>query len=114
MEELLTHWQVGGLIVGLGTFLIIGIFHPLVIKGYYYFGLRCRPWFAVGAIAFCIWSMLCDSFIGSTLLGVTGFSCIWSIKEVNEQVQRVKKGWFPEGPAQKRSKKVEGTGTSRS
>ena len=29
-----------GLIIGVATFLIIGLFHPLVIKGEYYFGTR--------------------------------------------------------------------------
>ena len=33
-----------GIIIGLGTFLIIGIFHPIVIKAEYYFGKRC--WWA--------------------------------------------------------------------
>ena len=30
-----------GILIGLATFLIIGLFHPLVIKGEYYFGTRC-------------------------------------------------------------------------
>ena len=30
-----------GLAVGLATFLIIGVFHPIVIKSEYYFGVRC-------------------------------------------------------------------------
>ena len=38
------------------------------------------------------------SVIGSSLLGVTAFSCFWSIKEVNEQVERVRKGRFPANP----------------
>ena len=29
-----------GLIIGVATFFIIGLFHPLVIKGEYYFGTR--------------------------------------------------------------------------
>ena len=29
-----------GILIGLATFLIIGLFHPLVIKGEYYFGTR--------------------------------------------------------------------------
>ena len=33
-----------GILIGLATFLIIGLFHPLVIKGEYYFGTRC--WWA--------------------------------------------------------------------
>ena len=30
-----------GIVIGLGTFLIIGMFHPIVIKAEYYFGKRC-------------------------------------------------------------------------
>ena len=33
------YWQ--GLIIGIFTFLIIGLFHPIVIKCEYYFGTRC-------------------------------------------------------------------------
>ena len=29
-----------GLLIGIATFLSIGLFHPLVIKGEYYFGTR--------------------------------------------------------------------------
>ena len=32
--------QFYGLIIGAATFLIIGLFHPLVIKGEYYFGVK--------------------------------------------------------------------------
>ena len=31
----------------------------------------------------------------SVLLGVTGFSCFWSVKELFDQRERVRKGWFP-------------------
>lgn len=32
-----------GIILGLATFLLIGVFHPIVIKSEYYFGVKC--WF---------------------------------------------------------------------
>ena len=91
----------GGLAVGLATFLIIGLFHPLVIKGYYYFGLKCRWWFAVAGVLFCVVSLVLGDMLWSTLFGVTAFSCFWSVKEVGEQRQRVLKGWFPAGPGHK-------------
>lgn len=87
-----------GLIVGLCSFLIIGIFHPLVIKGEYYFGQKCRLWFLLAGVALCVGSVLASNLIVSILLGVTAFSCFWSIKEVSEQRERVRKGWFPKGP----------------
>ncbi|MFR9514614.1 MAG: DUF4491 family protein, partial [Rikenellaceae bacterium] len=30
-----------GIIVAIATFLIIGLFHPIVIKAEYYWGVRC-------------------------------------------------------------------------
>ena len=41
-----------GILVGLGTFLIIGLFHPIVIKSEYYFGVKCWWVFFVVGIAF--------------------------------------------------------------
>jgi hypothetical protein len=31
-------------------------------------------------------------------VGVFGFSSLWSIHEIIEQEERVKKGWFPANP----------------
>ena len=33
--------------------------------------------------------------------GVFAFSCFWSIKEVLEQRERVRKGWYPKNPKRK-------------
>lgn len=87
-----------GIIVGLATFLIIGLFHPIVIKAEYYLGTKCWWVFLVAGIVFCIMSIVVENLIASTILGVTAFSSFWSIGELFEQKQRVKKGWFPEGP----------------
>ena len=87
-----------GLIIGLGTFLIIGIFHPIVIKGEYYFGTRCWWAFLVLGIIFIALSIIVQSVLWSALLGVAGFSCLWSILEIFEQQERVRKGWFPRNP----------------
>lgn len=98
MTELLSQYHIGGLIIGVCTFLIIGIFHPLVIKSEYYFGMKCWWWYLVAgliALAGCIW--VSDLF-WSSLLGVTAFSSFWSIGEVREQQERVRKGWFPRNP----------------
>ena len=87
-----------GIILGLATFLCIGLFHPLVIKGEYYFGVKCWPAFLVMGIAGCIGSMLVANIYVSVLLGVFGFSCFWSILELFQQRERVRKGWFPKNP----------------
>lgn len=98
MIELLEKFHMAGLFVGLCTFLIIGLFHPLVIKGEYYFGEKIKWWFLFFGIVFLALSLAVDGIILSSLLGVTSFSCFWSVKEVKEQVERVRKGWFPSNP----------------
>lgn len=45
--------------------------------------------------------MLTANVIVSSILGVLGASCLWSIGELFEQKQRVKKGWFPMNPKRK-------------
>ena len=40
----------------------------------------------------------------STLLGVVAFSSFWSILELFQQRERVRKGWFPANPKQKTRK----------
>lgn len=90
-----------GLLVGLATFLIIGFFHPIVIKAEYYLGTGCWWIFLIGGIAFASLSVAVGNFILSTILGVVAFSSFWSILELFQQRERVRKGWFPKGPGHK-------------
>ncbi|MEZ3549791.1 MAG: DUF4491 family protein [Muribaculaceae bacterium] len=101
MTELLQEHHLLGLSLGLCTFLIIGLFHPICIKCEYYFGVRCWWWFAVLGTAMCLLSYLLSDPFWSTLSGVVGFSSYWTILEIFEQRQRVKKGWFPMNPRRK-------------
>lgn len=87
-----------GIIVGLATFLIIGIFHPIVIKAEYYLGVKCWWIFMLAGIVLGVLSLTSEGLIISSLLGVTAFSSFWSILELKQQKERVRKGWFPEGP----------------
>lgn len=84
-----------GLIIGVATFAVIGIFHPLVIKGEYYFGVKCWWAFLLMGIAAVAGSLFVDDVLWSTLLAVWGASSFWSIGELFEQRKRVEKGWFP-------------------
>ena len=43
-------------------------------------------------------SLTSEGLIVSSLLGVTAFSSFWSILELKQQKERVRKGWFPKGP----------------
>lgn len=102
MTDFLAHYNLLGPVIGLCTFLIIGLFHPLVIKGEYYFGTGCwRVFLVVGIIATAASVMVAD-VLWSSLLGVFGFSSFWSIKEVFEQRERVAKGWFPANPRRRK------------
>ena len=84
-----------GLIIGVATFLIIGLFHPLVIKGEYYFGTRIWWVFALMGVVTIVASLMIEDVLFSTLLAVWGASSFWSIGELFEQKKRVEKGWFP-------------------
>ena len=87
-----------GLIIGLSTFIIIGIFHPIVIKAEYYIGKKIWPLFLIVGLGLIGISIFIENITISAIIGVTGFSSLWSINEIIEQEERVKKGWFPENP----------------
>ena len=101
IAEYLSAHHILGLAIGLATFLVIGLFHPLVIKGEYYFGVRCWWAFLILGILTAILSFLVADLFLSVLFGVIAFSSFWSIGEVFEQRQRVRKGWFPANPRRK-------------
>jgi hypothetical protein len=90
-----------GIMTGFLAFLMIGLFHPIVIKAEYYFSKRIFPVFLVAGIIFLIAAFFTANYILSSLLGITGFSCFWSINELFDQEKRVEKGWFPKNPNRK-------------
>ncbi len=90
-----------GLIIAISTFLIIGLFHPIVIKVEYHFGTRLWWIFLIAGLLFIASAMFVANIAISALLGVCGASCLWSIGEIFEQKNRVKKGWFPMNPKRK-------------
>lgn len=90
-----------GLIIGVATFLCIGLFHPIVIKAEYHFGVGCWWAFLLLGLVCIGGSLFVDSTVLSTMLGIAAFSSLWSILELVKQRERVKKGWFPENPKRK-------------
>ena len=96
--EWLNEYHLSGLLIGICTFLIIGLFHPVVVKAEYYWGTKCWWIFLILGIAGVAASLSTDNILVSSLLGVFAFSSFWTIKEVFEQEERVKKGWFPKNP----------------
>ena len=99
--EILSKFGLSGLFIGICTFLIIGFFHPVVVKAEYYWGTRCWWVFLLLGIAGVVASICVENILFSSLLGVFAFSSFWTIKEVFEQEERVKKGWFPKNPKRK-------------
>ena len=99
--QLLQEYHLLGLLIGVSTFLIIGLFHPVVIKCEYYFGTRCWWWFLVLGLVGVGLSIWVENVLWSTLLGVFSFSSFWTIKEIFDQKKRVEKGWFPRNPKRK-------------
>ena len=87
-----------GVIIGVLAFVIIGVFHPIVIKSEYYFSKKIWPVFLVAGIGIIMGSMWVKAILPAAVLGVLGCSCLWSIQELFEQEKRVEKGWFPANP----------------
>ena len=93
--EFIETYNLTGILIGILTFVIIGVFHPLVVKGEYYFGVKCWWFFLLLGLFSLAGSLLFRNLILSVSCGVIAFSSFWSIAEVFEQRDRVQKGWFP-------------------
>lgn len=89
--DFIAQYNLTGLVIGLATFLIIGVFHPLVIKGEYHFGVRIWWAFLLMGLAAIAASVAVRHVVWSTLLAVWGASSLWSIGELFEQRKRVAK-----------------------
>lgn len=100
MEEL-ERLNADGLIIGVLTFLIIGFFHPVVVKAEYYWGTKSWVIFLVLGVGATLLSLCLEHILWSAIAGVFAFSSFWTIKEVFEQEERVRKGWFPRNPKRK-------------
>ena len=101
MMDCLTAHHLGGIAIGICTFLIIGLFHPVVVKAEYYWGTRCWWVFLLLGLAGLVGSVLFSHLLLASLSGVFSFSSFWTIKELFEQRERVRKGWFPMNPNRK-------------
>lgn len=91
-----------GIIIAVSCFFIIGMFHPIVIKTEYYTGTKYWWLFLVIGIVCLASALFVANAQLSAVLGIIGASCLWSIKELFEQRERVLKGWFPMNPKRKK------------
>ena len=87
-----------GIIIAVCTFLIIGLFHPIVIKAEYYTGTRYWWVFLVVGILCIAVALFIENTLLSACFGVFGASSLWGIGELFEQRKRVLRGWFPKNP----------------
>lgn len=90
-----------GIIIAVCTFLIIGVWHPIVIKTEYYWGTR--PWivYLLLGMSSIVGALFIENPIISSVVGVFGASALWGIGELFAQKCRVEKGWFPKNPKRK-------------
>jgi hypothetical protein len=94
-----------GLLAGVAAFAMIGLFHPIVIKCEYHFTGKVWPLFLITGLAGILASVLTVGFL-SVFLAIFGCTCLWSVHELKEQTERVRKGWFPENPARLMKRKA--------
>jgi len=84
-----------GFLLGLATFLIIGLGFVWVIRGERYLGYLWWPYvIGLGALVV-LGSLFIRSDWGSALLGAFGAFLIWGSTELKEQAIRAELGWFP-------------------
>ncbi|UKI39429.1 MAG: DUF4491 family protein [Alistipes putredinis] len=101
MEFIEAH-NLTGLIIGAATFLVIGLFHPLVIKGEYYFGVQCWWVFMLAGAGFMCGALLLEK--RTSLVDLRRDGILVSVVHrrafsLNGAVW--KKGWFPSNPKKK-------------
>ena len=87
-----------GIIIAVSTFLIIGLFHPIVIKAEYYTGTHLWWIFLIVGLFSIGIALFIENAILSAIIGVFGASSLWGIGELFSQRKRVMKGWFPKNP----------------
>jgi hypothetical protein len=77
-----------GLIMGVSMFLLIGLFHPLVVKAENCLGKRkLKLIFGFISAATIIMSLFTGVLL-SIFSGCLGFSCLWAVFEADKQEKR--------------------------
>ena len=96
-QEVIMTLNYEGIALSAAALLIIGIYHPIVIKCEYYFSQKIWPVFLAVGAALVIWSLFLSGF-WSPLAAYLGAVNLWCIIELKQQAERVRKGWFPRNP----------------
>ena len=72
----------GGILLGAASFVIIGVFHPIVIRAEYRFGKGCWPVFLIAGLALAAGSLLAKDVYTGALLDILACACFLSILEL--------------------------------
>ena len=81
--------QYAGVLVGMYTFIMIGVLHVPVERIERVIDSQVWPWFVVLGILFGLASLMVVDVLSSALLGVSGFLFAWSGPELRKQRERV-------------------------
>lgn len=104
MMEFLIEYRLLGLFIGVCTFLIIGLFHPVVVKAEYYWGTRCWWVFLLlglgGMGRFAADRQRASGRVGG---GIRLF-VVMDDQGTVRAARAVAKGWFPANPKRKGKK----------
>lgn len=87
-----------GFVVGLVSFFVIGIFHPIVKVVEYRFGKKAWPFFFFPGFILAVLSIFFQNNFVSVIAGVLAFSLFWSTHEIFKQHQRVMRGQADRNP----------------
>ena len=79
--EFLMQYHLLGLVIGIATFLIIGLFHPVVVKAEYYWGTGCWWIFLLLGIGGIVWSLCTDNWLAYSLFHRCGRSKSFSSRK---------------------------------
>ena len=66
--DFLNEYHLSGLVIGICTFLIIGLFHPIVVKAEYYWGTKCWWIFLLLGIGGIIASLYTENIMIASLV----------------------------------------------
>ncbi len=87
-----------GLLIGIATFLIIGLGFPLVIHGERIFGYLCWVYMMSIGVLLIVISIFVNINWLSAIIGILGATFVWGSTELKEQAVRTELGWYPFNP----------------
>ncbi|MFP3860296.1 MAG: DUF4491 family protein [Bacteroidales bacterium] len=102
--DVINELNILGFIVGLGSFFLTGIFHPIVKYVEYHYGKKSWPVFFFTGLILAIVSGFLQHTLLTVFTGVTAFALFWSTLEIFKQHKRVIKGQAKANPKRKYKK----------